>query len=126
MAKELENDVTINEEETKEEKVDKTAEKKEEGTKEPEKPESKKAEPEKEKLSSKAKKLGKKVLHAGKKALPYVGTFVAGAGAAVGAILVLTRPDGTEVEMIEKDDSLVDAEEFIDGEAEIVSEDSEA
>lgn len=125
MAKELENDVVINEEETKEEKVEKTAEKKEEGTKEPEKPESKKAEP-KEKLSSKAKKLGKKVLHAGKKALPYVGTFVAGAGAAVGAILVLTRPDGTEVEMIEKDDSLVDAEEFIDGEAEIVSEDSEA
>lgn len=49
------------------------------------------------------------------KALPYVGAFVAGAGAAIGAAIVMTRPDGTEVELLEKDDDL---EEFvIDGEA---------
>ena len=49
------------------------------------------------------------------KALPYVGAFVAGAGAAIGAAIVMTRPDGTEVELLEKDEDL---EEFvIDGEA---------
>jgi hypothetical protein len=59
------------------------------------------------------------------KALPYVGAFVAGAGAAIGAAIVMTRPDGTEVELLEKDDELIPADEFIDGEAEIVETEEE-
>lgn len=51
--------------------------------------------PEKVTLKDKAKGLGKKVVSGAKKALPYVGAFVAGAGACAGALLVLTRPDGT-------------------------------
>ncbi len=84
--------------------------------------ETKEAKPEtKEKLSTKAKRFGGKVWSGVKKVAPYAGAFVAGAGAAVGTLLVLTRPDGTEAELaIEKDDSLVEAEEFIEGDAEIV------
>lgn len=81
------------------------------------------AEPEKkETLGTKAKNLGGKVLKGVKKALPYVGAFAAGAGAAVGALVVLTKPDGTELEMLPMDDSMVPAEDFIEGEAEIVEE----
>lgn len=81
------------------------------------------AEPEKkETLGTKAKNLGGKVLKGVKKALPYVGAFAAGAGAAVGALIVMTKPDGTELEMLPMDDSMVPAEDFIEGEAEIVEE----
>lgn len=122
MAKELENVVAIDNEETKEENV-KTEGVKTEGTEaKAEGTKTVEAKPEKEKFGAKAKKFGKKALHYGKKALPYVGTFVAGAGAAVGALLVMTRPDGTEVELIEKDDSMIDSDDFIEGEAEIVEE----
>ena len=80
-------------------------------------------EPEKkETLGTKAKNLGGKVLKGVKKALPYVGAFAAGAGAAVGALIVMTRPDGSELEALPMDDSLVPAEDFIEGEAEVVEE----
>lgn len=72
------------------------------------------AEPEK-KEPGKVKKFFGKAKEVTLKALPYVGAFVAGAGAAIGAAIVMTRPDGTEVELLEKDNDL---EEFIiEGEA---------
>ena len=75
----------------------------------------------KESFGAKVKGFGKKAWTGVKKVAPYAGAFVAGAGAAVGTLLVLTRPDGTEVQAaIEKDDDLVPADEFIEGEAEIV------
>lgn len=76
----------------------------------------------KETFGTKAKKVGGKILTGVKKALPYVGAFAAGAGAAVGALIVMTKPDGSEVECLPMDDGLVPADEFIDGEAEIVEE----
>lgn len=80
------------------------------------------AEPEKkESFGSKVKGFGKKAWTGIKKVAPYAGAFVAGAGAAVGTLLVMTRPDGTEVQgCLEKDEDLVSTEEFIEGEAEIV------
>lgn len=80
-------------------------------------------EPEKEKVGfgTKVKNFGGKVWTGVKKVAPYAGAFVAGAGAAVGTLLVLTRPDGTEAELaIEKDDDLIPADDFIEGEAEVV------
>ena len=83
----------------------------------------KETEPEKEKVSfgTKVKNFGGKVWTGVKKVAPYAGAFVAGAGAAIGTLLVLTRPDGTEVQAaIDKDDDLVPVDDFIEGEAEIV------
>jgi len=80
-------------------------------------------EPEKkESFGTKAKGFGKKVLGGVKKALPYVGAFAAGAGAAVGALVVLTRPDGTETELLPQNDDLIPADEFIEGEAVVVDD----
>lgn len=88
-----------------------------------EEPETKEPEPEKkETFWDKTKKVGGKIGRGVKKALPYVGAFAAGAGAAVGALVVLTKPDGTELEMLPMDDSLVPAEDFIDGEGTVVDE----
>ena len=73
------------------------------------------AKPEEKKEPGKVKKFFGKAKEVTLKALPYVGAFVAGAGAAIGAAIVMTRPDGTEVELLEKDEDL---EEFvIEGEA---------
>lgn len=85
--------------------------------------EAKETKPEKEKVGfgAKVKGFGKKAWTGVKKVAPYAGAFVAGAGAAVGTLLVMTRPDGTEVQAaIDKDDDLVPADDFIEGEAEIV------
>lgn len=82
------------------------------------------AEPEK-KEPGKVKKFFGKAKEVTLKALPYVGAFVAGAGAAIGAAIVLTKPDGTEVELLDKDEDLIEVEDFIDGEAEIVEETEE-
>lgn len=111
-------------EETKvEEIVEEVIEAEVEETEAVEEPETKKAEPEKkETFWDKTKKVGGKIGRGVKKALPYVGAFAAGAGAAVGALVVLTKPDGTELEMLPMDDSLVPTEDFIEGEAEIVEE----
>ena len=87
------------------------------------KQDAKETEPEKEKVGfgAKVKGFGKKAWTGVKKVAPYAGAFIAGAGAAVGTLLVMTRPDGTEVQAaIEKDDDLVPADDFIEGEAEIV------
>ena len=70
----------------------------------------------KETFGTKAKKVGGKILTGVKKALPYVGAFAAGAGAAVGALIVMTRPDGSEVELLPMDEEIVPADEFIEGE----------
>ena len=78
-----------------------------------------------EKKPGKVKRILVKAKEVTLKALPYVGAFVAGAGAAIGAAIVLTKPDGTEVELLEKDEDLVEVEDFIDGEAEIVEETEE-
>lgn len=88
-----------------------------------EEPDTKEPEPEKkETLWDKTKKVGGKIGRGVKKALPYVGAFAAGAGAAVGALVVLTRPDGTELEMLPQDDSLIPADNFIEGEGIVVEE----
>lgn len=85
-----------------------------------------KNEPEvKESFGTKMKKLGGKIKSGAKKALPYVGAFAAGAGAAVGALIVMTKPDGTEYDLLTKNDDLVPAEDFIDGEASVVEESTE-
>ena len=87
--------------------------------------EAKETKPEKEKVSfgTKVKGFGKKAWTGVKKVAPYAGAFIAGAGAAVGTLLVLTRPDGTEVQAcIDKDDDLVPVDDFVDGEAEIVED----
>ena len=85
-----------------------------------------KTELEKESLWDKTKKLGGKIGRGVKKALPYVGAFAAGAGAAVGTLIVLTRPDGTEAElMLPKDDDLVPADDYIEGDATVVDESSD-
>ena len=81
-----------------------------------------KDEPEKESLGTKAKGFGKKIISGVKKALPYVGAFAAGAGAAVGTLIVLTKPDGTEVDLLPKDDSLVPADEYIEGDATVIDD----
>lgn len=76
------------------------------------------AEPKKKtSFGSKVKGFGKKAWNGVKKVAPYAGAFVAGAGAAVGTLLVLTRPDGTEVQAaIDKDDDYIPADDFIEGE----------
>lgn len=106
---ELEDDVKANEpEDQAEETNDNSTDQKEPETK--------------ESFGTKAKNLGGKVLKGVKKALPYVGAFAAGAGAAVGALIVMTRPDGSELEALPMDDSMVPADEFIEGEAEFVDD----
>lgn len=68
-------------------------------------------------FGSKVKAFGKKAWTGVKKVAPYAGAFVAGAGAAVGTLLVMTRPDGTEVQgCLEKDEDYIPADDFIEGE----------
>ena len=57
-----------------------------------------------------------------KKALPYVGAAVAGAAVTAGAIVVALckGDDSGDVPALEKDEDLIPAEDFIDGEAEFV------
>ena len=81
-----------------------------------------KPEKETETFGTKMKKLGGKIKSGAKKALPYVGAFAAGAGAAVGALIVMTKPDGTELELLPQNDDLVPADQFIEGEATVVEE----
>lgn len=84
-----------------------------------------KPEPEKEGLLVKAKKFGKWVLGGAKKAAPVVGGAVIGAGITIGAIAVaLAKGEAidSEVPLIDSND-LDKADDFIDGEAEIVSSD---
>lgn len=120
---------TTKKEELKEEKneelEEKTQEQETEDQTEEKDSSTQKTEPEKESLWDKTKKLGGKIGRGVKKALPYVGAFAAGAGAAVGTLIVLTRPDGTEVDLLPKDEDLVPADDFIDGEATVVDESSD-
>ena len=80
-------------------------------------------EPEKkESRWDKAKKFGKeKFLPGLKKAGKAAGLIAIGAGATLGVLAVMTKPDGTEYDnLLPKDDDLIPADDFIDGEAEVV------
>lgn len=114
-------------EETKVENVKETEEAKVEETKTDEATDTKSAEPEvKESRWEKAKKFGKeKVLPVAKKGAKALGLIAVGAGATLGVLAVMTRPDGTEYETLPKGDDLIPADDFIEGEAEIVEEGSE-
>jgi len=77
----------------------------------------------KESRWDKAKKFGKeKILPGLKKAGKAAGLIAIGAGATLGVLAVLTKPDGTEYDALPKDDDLVPADDFIEGEAEVVDE----
>ena len=106
-------------EETTEEKVEETVseEKSEAGSTEPEVKESR---------WDKIKKFGKeKALPVAKKAVKAAGLIAVGAGATLGVLAVMTKPDGTEYEALPENDDLVPADEFIEGEAEIVEDGTE-
>lgn len=106
-------------EETTEEKVEETGteEKSETGSTEPEVKESR---------WDKIKKFGKeKALPVAKKAAKAAGLIAVGAGATLGVLAVMTKPDGTEYDTLPKDDELVPADDFIEGEAEIVEDGTE-
>lgn len=111
-------------EETKVENVEVTEEVKVEETKTEEVAETGSAEPEvKESRWDKIKKFGKeKALPVAKKGAKALGLIAVGAGATLGVLAVMTRPDGTEYESLPKDDDLIPADDFIEGEAEIVEE----
>ena len=72
--------------------------------------------PEKKTFWETTKTIGCAIGRGVKKALPYVGCALAGAGAAVGAIAVLARPDGSELEALPMDEEVVPVDEFIEGE----------
>ena len=82
--------------------------------------------------SAKKAKHGNKLLEKAKgkvkKALPYIGVAVASAALTAGAIvakLALSAGEDVDEEAIEKDDSLVNVDDFIDGECEIIEETEE-
>lgn len=80
-------------------------------------------EPEKkESRWDKVKTFGKeKVIPGLKKAGKAAGLIAIGAGATLGVLAVMTKPDGTEYDnLLPKDDDLIPADDFIDGEAEVV------
>lgn len=82
-------------------------------------------EPEKkESRWDKVKTFGKeKVIPGLKKAGKAAGLIAIGAGATLGVLAVMTKPDGTEYDnLLPKDDDLIPADDFIDGEAEVVEE----
>ena len=71
----------------------------------------------------KVKKFFSKAGGFAKKALPYVGAAVAGAAVTAGAIVVAVCKGANESEdtpAIEKDDEMIPADEFIEGEAEVI------
>ena len=108
--------------------VEETTEEKVEETETEETSEAGSTEPEvKESRWDKAKKFGKeKFLPGLKKAGKIAGLIAIGAGGTLGVLAVMTKPDGTEYEpMLPKDDDLIPADDFIEGEAEIVDEGSE-
>ena len=82
-------------------------------------------EPEKkESRWDKVKTFGKeKVIPGLKKAGKAAGLIAIGAGATLGVLAVMTKPDGTEYDnLLPKDDDLIPADYFIHGEAEVVEE----
>lgn len=114
--------------EIKEEKMDEELEEKTqaaepENSEETEDKSDNQGEPEKkESRWDKVKTFGKeKVIPGLKKAGKAAGLIAIGAGATLGVLAVMTKPDGTEYEpMLPKDDDLIPADDFIDGEAEVV------
>jgi hypothetical protein len=81
------------------------------------------SEPEKTEQPGKVKKFFSKAGGFAKRALPYVGAAVAGAAVTAGAIVVAVCKGANEaddVPAIEKDEETVPADEFIEGEAEVI------
>lgn len=80
----------------------------------------------KESRWDKVKTFGKEKFIPGlKKAGKAAGLIAIGAGATLGVLAVMTKPDGTEYETLPKDDDLIPADDFIDGEATVVDSSEE-
>lgn len=81
------------------------------------------SEPEKTEQPGKVKTFFSKAGGFAKKALPYVGAAVAGAAVTAGAIVVAVckgTNESDDTPALEKDEEMIPAEEFIEGEAEVI------